>query len=50
MLAAAAGALVSQALLDQVQQVVMVDWEVLLGLTPEPVQVAVVVAVVVQHQ
>ena len=50
MLAAVAGALVSQALLDQVHQVVMVAWEVLLVLMPEPVQVAVVVAVAVQHQ
>jgi hypothetical protein len=43
-------ALVSQVLPDQVQQVAMVDWEVFLDLVPEPVQVAEVAAVVVQHQ
>jgi hypothetical protein len=50
MLAVVVVALVSQALLDQVQQVVLVDWEALLGLMAELVQVAVVAVAVVQHQ
>ena len=50
MLVGAVEALVSLELLDQVQQAVMVAWEVLLGLMAELVPVVVVVAVAVQLQ